>query len=93
MTEQTDSMVQAIIDRNRKEAKQAQDKATALGAGIAIGGFQIAVALGVLHFPPSNGINVYRLVAAACCGAVGGAIGKWLGRPRGGKQAARRPTP
>jgi hypothetical protein len=85
MTEQTDSLVQAIIDRNRKEAKQAQDKAMALGAGIAIGGFQLAVGLGVLHFPPANGINVYRLVAAACCGVVGAAIGKWLGRPRSRK--------
>jgi len=43
MTEQTDSMVQSIIDRNRKEAKHAQEKATAIGGAIAFGGFQLAV--------------------------------------------------
>lgn len=85
MTEQTDSMVQSIIDRNRKEARQAQEKATAIGGAIAFGGFQLAVGLGVLHFPPSNGINLYRLAAAAGCGVLGGAIGNWIGRPRSRK--------
>jgi hypothetical protein len=86
MADQSDSMVQSIIDRNRKEAKKAEEKATVIGAVIAVGGFQLVTALGIVHFPPSSGINLYRLIGAALCGALGGAIGKWIGRPRSGKQ-------
>ncbi|MGN6526591.1 MAG: hypothetical protein ACTHL8_09395 [Burkholderiaceae bacterium] len=82
MAEQPDSMVQSIIDRNRKEAGKAQEKATALGAVIAVGAFEIVTTLGIVQFPPSGGINLYRLGAAALCGALGAAIGNWIRRPR-----------
>ncbi len=85
MAEQPDSMVQSIVDRNRKESKKAEEKATVIGVAIAVGAFQIVTALGIVHFPPSSGINVYRLAGAALCGAIGAAIGKWIGRPRTGR--------
>ncbi len=81
MADQTDGMVQAIVERNRKEAKRAQEKSAAIGAAIAIGAFYIVTGLDVLHLPPSAGINVYRLIGVALCGALGGAIGNWIGRP------------
>lgn len=82
MTDQQDDMVQAIVERNRKEARQAEEKATMIGAAIAFGAFQIVVGLGIVHFPPANGINIYRLVCAAACGAIGAGIGRWIGRPK-----------
>ena len=85
MADQADGMVQSIIDRNRKEAKRAEEKSTAIGVALAVGAFQIVTALGILHFPPSSGINFYRLGGAVLCGALGAAIGKWVGRPRAGK--------
>ena len=85
MADQPDSMVQSIIDRNREDAKRAEEKAAVIGAVIAVGAFQIVTVLGIVHFPPSSGINVYRLIGAAVCGALGGVIGKWVGRPRSGK--------
>ncbi len=85
MADQTDSMVQSIIDRNRKEAKRAEEKATVIGAVIAVGAFRLVIALGIVHVPPSSGINVYTLGGAALCAALGGVIGKWIGRPRSNK--------
>lgn len=82
MTEQVDDMVQAIVERNRKEAKRAEEKATVIGGVIAVGAFELVVGLGIVHFPPTAGINVYRLLGAGLCGAIGGGIGKWIGRPK-----------
>ena len=82
MTDQQDEMVKAIVERNRKDAKQAQEKAAMIGAAIAFGAFQIVVGLGIVHLPPTNGFNIYRLAGAALCGGIGGAIGKWLGAPK-----------
>lgn len=82
MTEEPDSIVQSIIDRNRKEGKKAEEKAAVIGVVIAVGAFQIVTALGIVHLPPSSGINVYRLAGAALCGAIGAGIGKWIGKPR-----------
>lgn len=84
MADQSDDMVRSIIDRNRKEAKRAEEKATAIGVALAVGTFQIVTALGIVHFPPSGGINLYRLGGAVLCGGLGAAIGKWVGRPRAG---------
>lgn len=85
MTDQHDDMVQAIVERNRKEAKKAEEKAAVIGAVIALGAFQLVVGLGIVHFPPTEGINVYRLVCAGLCGAIGGGIGKWIGSPQARK--------
>jgi hypothetical protein len=82
MADPSDSLVQAIIDGNRKEAKRVEEKSTAIGIALAVGAFQIVTALGIVHFPPSSGINLYRLGGAVVCGVVGAAIGKWVGRPR-----------
>jgi len=85
MADQSDGMVQSIIDRNRKEAKRAEEKSTAIGAALAAGAFQTVTALEIVHFPPSSSINLYRLGSAVLCGVLGAAIGKWVGRPRAGK--------
>ena len=82
MADEPDSMIQSIIDRNRKDAKRAEEKATAIGAAIAVGAFQVVIGLGIVHLPHSDGINLYRLAGAALCGALGAVIGKWVGRPR-----------
>ena len=90
MADRSDDMVQAIVERNRKEAKQAEERSTAIGAAIAAGAFEIVVALGIVHVPPSGGINLNRLGGAALCGALGAAIGKWLGRPRSARSSRSR---
>ncbi len=82
MADQSDSMVQSIIDRNRKEAKKAEEKSTAVGLAIGVGAFELIVGLGVVHFPPSNGISLYRVAGAVICGSIGAAVGKWIARPR-----------
>jgi hypothetical protein len=82
MMDPADSMVQSIIDRNRKAAKRAEEKATAIGAGVALCAFEIVTAVGVVHLPLLGGINLYEPVGFALCGALGAAIGKWMGRPK-----------
>jgi hypothetical protein len=82
MEQRPDGMVQSIIDRNREEAKRDEDKAAAIGAVIAVVAFEVAVGVGIVHFPQARGINLYRVGGAAVCGAVGAVIGKWVGRPR-----------
>lgn len=81
MADQSDGMVQSIVDRNAREAKKARDKSTVIGAVIAVGAFEIVTALGIVPLPSSSGFSLYRLVGAAWCGAVGAALGKWIGRP------------
>ena len=73
-------MVQAIIDRNRKAAKAEQEKSALAGFAIAFVGFQLVATFG-LHLQSGQGIDLYRLGGAALCGAIGGAIGNWFGRP------------
>jgi hypothetical protein len=82
MTDQQDDMVQAIVERNRKEAKREEEKAMMIGAAIGAGAFHLAVMLGIVHLPAMSGINLYRTAGIAACGALGAVIGRWIARPR-----------
>jgi hypothetical protein len=82
--DRTDSLVQAIVDRNRKTAKAQEDKATFIGGVIGAGAFQLVAVFGV-HFHAGQGIDLPRLAGAVAFGATGAAIGKWIGRSRNGK--------
>ena len=83
--DQSDSMVQAIIERNRKAAKAEEDKATVLGGAIGMGAFQLIATFG-LHLQSGQGFDLYRLAGAVAFGAAGAGIGKWVGRPRSSKK-------
>ncbi len=86
-TDHTDSMLHEIVERNRKAAKQDQDKASMAGVAVAVVAYELVIRF-VLDTHPTGGFDLARMGGAAVCGAIGGAIGNWVGRPKK-KPAAR----